>query len=826
MVANAKIGRFLSCVLFLTLGLSAWAGNVARIETWNEEFPTIREALARASEIEQKYTPLVFPVRLLESCTEDVEIPELVTLAVPADIRLKGTVSGAGTLGLVCSPDQTTVPLENWIGADGIVFGDFSGMLQPENGCVRVREGMVPTAVSFVVNQGATLELAVPEGELTVENVVKGGSGTVRKSGAGAAHFANVGSFWGVLDIAEGTVSGSFECQITGSGQLILDPSNQRILAKLLCETWQGTVLIRNCHDQELFLYEPYGKFRLTDVSGCCFNKGLASCSFELVDENDKIALGIYSKYDKFFKLDKMTGTGTFWLSQKEENYARYAITDLTEFSGRIVHDAACATLVLGSDEEVLWKPGDVLIMGPVRASSIEVKTEGKNIILAKMGAKLTVSEKLPEGLVRTSVDKMKVVYDEETKTYELGVEYVTVRLPELENYGRISVTQDGKELRIESLEDDAGGFTAKVGSEVSVTYEPFLGYIGGGTLTLTITEGMTTFELPESFKMVPAVAVVQPRDPERYEEQRWFLSLSEAVAVAAEDDYIGICTDVTNETIELKRDIEIEVWPISGYGVQIGATFTGPGKVSLVAPMSEVTFTKDVTIDNLFLEYGFVNAAPDVTVKVTGTTSGFGYLGKVVFAPNAVLDLTQEEEETCLFTVAPTFEGVLQVIGEPDVTLFMSLDGNLTLPSVVGIDPETRTSFAAVAEFGETYQEYDETYYTVVFKAVAADYPDFIGSDAVKRAKYDAWTGKPASAADALEAAYLFNCANTPEAVAAARAAFKVTIAVEADGSVTVLPPEGVTYNGVFSVEGTEKIGDAWEPQAANHRFFRGLLK
>ena len=832
MGVSDKINRFLLFVFSLALGLSAWAG-VARVDRLGEEFTTVGEALARAGEFAQKFSSEQFSVSLLASCTEDVEIPVRVSLNMSAGIRLTGTVAGAGTIGLSGPADRTQASLESWIGADGIVFGDFTGTLQLASGSFSVTQAQVPATVSTSVGRDVTLEYVVPEGDMTVASLIKG-SGTIRKSGAGTIRFTADNWIAGVLDIAGGTVYGSFDyCHITGTGLLILENANPTNSHNLPNEAWQGTVWVKDYHDQQLFSYAPYGKIRLTDVTDCYLHnaRDLTGCSFELVDEDGKIALDLYSRYDLFFNLGKMTGSGTFRLSQKDDLYTRYAINDLTEFSGRIIQDASCATLVLGADEEVLWKPGDVLIMGPVKASSIEVKTEGKGIILARKGAKLTVAEKLPDGLVRTSVDKMKVVYDEATKTYELAVEYVTVKVPELENRGNITATQNGESLRFVSIEgdDDAFGFIAKVGSVVTVTYEPYFGYIGGGTLTLTITEDMTTFELPESFKTVPAVAMVMPRDEERYEEQRWFRSLAEAVAAATDDDYVAICTDVADETIELAKDLEIQVWPTEWDVTEIGATFTGPGRVSFAVDMGEVVFTKDITVNDLFLKYGFVGAAPGVTVRIAGTLSGALYLelGKVTFAPNAVFDLTQDDEATCIFETAPTFEGVLQVVGVPDAMLFASLDGNLTLPTVVGLNPGSRTPFDAVAEFGETFEEWDETYYTVVFKAAPSDYPYFVGTDAARRAKYDAWAGRPAAPADALEAAYLFNCANTPEAVEAAQAAFKVTITVGADGEVTVLPPEGASYNGTFVVEGIESLDDDdWKPKAANHRFFRGLLR
>ena len=110
--------------------------------------------------------------------------------------------------------------------------------------------------------------------------------------------------------------------------------------------------------------------------------------------------------------------------------------------------------------------------------------------------------------------------------------------------------------------------------------------------------------------------------------------------------------------------------------------------------------------------------------------------------------------------------------------------------------------------------------------------------------AKYDTWATKfnVADPTTAQKDAYLLNCANTVEAVAAAKAAFKTTsITVNADGTVDVgLPtaPEGgfnvaVTILGCETVDGTYHtlttgtvIGTFYRvPAASNYRFFKASL-
>jgi hypothetical protein len=123
--------------------------------------------------------------------------------------------------------------------------------------------------------------------------------------------------------------------------------------------------------------------------------------------------------------------------------------------------------------------------------------------------------------------------------------------------------------------------------------------------------------------------------------------------------------------------------------------------------------------------------------------------------------------------------------------------------------------------------------------------YPEWIDSTSeTLTTKYDTWAAKfnVADPTAAQKDAYLLNCANTTDAVAAAKAAFMVvSIAVNADGTVDVgLPtaPEG-GFNGTVSILGCETVDGTYHdvtagtlietlyrvPATSNDHFFKAAL-
>ena len=151
------------------------------------------------------------------------------------------------------------------------------------------------------------------------------------------------------------------------------------------------------------------------------------------------------------------------------------------------------------------------------------------------------------------------------------------------------------------------------------------------------------------------------------------------------------------------------------------------------------------------------------------------------------------------------------------------------------------RITFAAPYNVAQYYAEIE----AVGTSASGKVYPEWIDStDSTVTAKYDTWATKfnVADPTTAQKDAYLLNCANTAEALAAAKAAFKtMSITVNADGTVDVgLPtaPEGgfnvaVTILGCETVDGTYHalttgtvIGTFYRvPAASNDRFFKASL-
>lgn len=121
---------------------------------------------------------------------------------------------------------------------------------------------------------------------------------------------------------------------------------------------------------------------------------------------------------------------------------------------------------------------------------------------------------------------------------------------------------------------------------------------------------------------------------------------------------------------------------------------------------------------------------------------------------------------------------------------------------------------------------------YTVV--SAKPPYPAYIGDDAAKQAKYDAWaTANNIAAADfpdaeaANQKAYLLNAA-PGKAAEDAEKAFKIkSITVAADGTVTVTPPDG-QFNGTVEIQGAATLAGPWAAKADNagQKFFKAVLK
>ncbi len=110
--------------------------------------------------------------------------------------------------------------------------------------------------------------------------------------------------------------------------------------------------------------------------------------------------------------------------------------------------------------------------------------------------------------------------------------------------------------------------------------------------------------------------------------------------------------------------------------------------------------------------------------------------------------------------------------------------------------------------------------------------YPSWLDtSDRTSVAKYDAWAAKfnVSDASTAMEDAYLFNCANTTEAVSAAKAAFHITgVTYTANGVMEIgmpVAPEG-GFNGTVRILGCETINGTYHDAEPTDRFFKAVLE
>ena len=108
--------------------------------------------------------------------------------------------------------------------------------------------------------------------------------------------------------------------------------------------------------------------------------------------------------------------------------------------------------------------------------------------------------------------------------------------------------------------------------------------------------------------------------------------------------------------------------------------------------------------------------------------------------------------------------------------------------------------------------------------------YPTYIGGDAAKKAKYDAWAENyGADTGSANEEAFLLNVA--PTEAGAEKKKFVITsITVGADGTVTVVAPaknsKNADFNGTVEVLGATALDGEWAPKATGHKFFKAVLK
>ena len=121
-----------------------------------------------------------------------------------------------------------------------------------------------------------------------------------------------------------------------------------------------------------------------------------------------------------------------------------------------------------------------------------------------------------------------------------------------------------------------------------------------------------------------------------------------------------------------------------------------------------------------------------------------------------------------------------------------------------------------------------DQTVTAAVKQSGGDEYPSYIDpSDTETKDKYDTWaTTYSVADGESSEEAFLLNCAPNAEAVAAAKEAFKVTITVNADGTVTVTAPDD--YNVTPKIQGKQTLSNTeeWHDKTDGDKFFRAVLE
>ena len=106
--------------------------------------------------------------------------------------------------------------------------------------------------------------------------------------------------------------------------------------------------------------------------------------------------------------------------------------------------------------------------------------------------------------------------------------------------------------------------------------------------------------------------------------------------------------------------------------------------------------------------------------------------------------------------------------------------------------------------------------------------YPEWIdATSSAETGKYDAWSEAKGvtDPTAALVDAYLLNCANTIDAVTAAKAAFKITsVTVDSNDNAEIGLPEG-DFNGTVSVLGCETVDGEYHAKKKGDHFFKAVL-
>ena len=262
-----------------------------------------------------------------------------------------------------------------------------------------------------------------------------------------------------------------------------------------------------------------------------------------------------------------------------------------------------------------------------------------------------------------------------------------------------------------------------------------------------------------------------------------------------------------------------------TGYTI-VGNIATNAGNYTATATLEDDYIWEDGTSDPTNIAWS-IAAKTDATVVVTLSDNDAEYSAQLEF-PTVTANVGNEAVfGTTVWDPASIAEPSAAGVTNDYTVTFTVTNGNYTgstgtatfkvwkaaAPSGWVVDPETiAESTTAETEYGITgdLANVSAKSLTVWAKANSVDFATF------------------AAAPNTFEEAYLLNCAATAEAVATAKANFKVTSITVVGDTVTITPADAADYgNGQIVIEGAAAITSpmSWHTKTTGDKFFRATL-
>ncbi|MGN0854056.1 MAG: hypothetical protein ACI4R9_00890 [Kiritimatiellia bacterium] len=431
----------------------------------------------------------------------------------------------------------------------------------------------------------------------------------------------------------------------------------------------------------------------------------------------------------------------------------------------------------------------------------------------------------------------------------------------------------EGNDFDIGSLKGVAVGSTIKVyvegaASDYTVTNATIEdGEDGLAVVTIKVAEGLTVTiaEASKPESITPSVTkpetvtwvedkapkasytVGEELDPTAFEATTTTAHKKAVVTVKVNGTVITETYTVqSGDSVEIEvteEDIKVKVTVDAAAGTTIGGVTAGE-----VVEGSTLTFTVTVAegykADTLVVKNGektleavdgTYTVTADADVALSTTVEAYATVNVTVNAATGTtvseLAATATEGETLTFTVtvAEGYEADTLVVKNGEEELKPDEEGNYTI--VVGTtDIVITTTVEKETPVSPTDWPEDPT--TVEGKTASEAYGEAIPAElaSVPADTLATWAkanGVAFDASDTIKSeAYLLNCANTDEAIAEGKAAFKLTITVDASGNAVVELPEGKTYNATPVIKGKVDLKDAeWAEKDSTHKFFKAFL-